>query len=51
MNVTKQIFTLLSMIVVLAIITTLVIHGEGTSKVVIAFGQAFSGSLKSAMNN
>jgi hypothetical protein len=46
----EGIFDIASMIVVLAIITTIVAHPE-SKKVISAIGDAFQGSLKVAMGN
>lgn len=43
-----KIFNVLGSIIVLATISTLVINASGTSSVISAFGNAFSGSLKTA---
>jgi hypothetical protein len=46
----EGIFDIASMIVVLAIITTIVAHTE-SKRVIAAIGDAFQGSLKVAMGN
>ena len=51
MNITKQIFALASMIVVLAIITEVVIHGNETASVVKAISGAFANTLHNTLNS
>lgn len=49
MKTPDGIFALLGSIVILAIVTTLVLPGRNTAKVISASGSSFSGALKAAM--
>ncbi len=46
----SQIFGVLSAIVGLAIVSVAIINGDKTAKIIGSFGDAFSGSIKAAVN-